>query len=425
MADRSILEYSGKKILQSELTKHSAGAIAVDTRLLPIKSSDNLDKLEKENPWLKTTKLVAKPDQLIKRRGANKLLLLNADWAEAKAWLKAHFNKEITIDGITDSLTSFLVEPFVPHKPEFEYYLAIRSVREGDQILFFRQGGVEVGHVEEKAVKLTIPTLSSIDDFDLIKLLLQEIGEERRERIQAFLKATFKAYRNAGFTFLEINPFCLSADGVIVPLDMAARLDDTAIIECEAIWGDLEFPPAFGQRAKPEEAKIREMDANTGASLKFSLLNPKGRVWTLVAGGGASVVYTDTIADLGHGGELANYGEYSGNPTDEETYEYTKTVLSLMTKEADAKGRNKVLLIGGGIANFTDVAKTFRGIIQAIRECQDDLKRVKTKIYVRRGGPNYKEGLKAMEALGKETDLPIEVYGPETHMTRIVRLALS
>ncbi len=35
-----------------------------------------------------------------------------------------------------------------------------------------------------------------------------------------------------------------------------------------------------------------------------------GRVWTMIAGGGASVAYADTISDLGFGAELANYGEY-------------------------------------------------------------------------------------------------------------------
>lgn len=37
-----------------------------------------------------------------------------------------------------------------------------------------------------------------------------------------------------------------------------------------------------------------------------------------------------------------------------------------MTAEPD--GRKRVLLIGGGIANFTDVAATFNGIIRALRE---------------------------------------------------------
>ena len=33
----------------------------------------------------------------------------------------------------------------------------------------------------------------------------------------------------------------------------------------------------------------------TSASLKFTVLNPKGRTWTMVAGGGASVINADTV----------------------------------------------------------------------------------------------------------------------------------
>ncbi len=61
----------------------------------------------------------------------------------------------------------------------------------------------------------------------------------------------------------------------------------------------------------------------------------------------------------------------------------------------------KVLLIGGGVANFTNVAATFHGIIRAIREYQEALKAHSVQIYVRRGGPNYQEGLRAMQKLGK------------------------
>lgn len=35
---------------------------------------------------------------------------------------------------------------------------------------------------------------------------------------------------------------------------------------------------------------------------------------------------------------------------------------------ANPDGHKRVLLIGGGIANFTDVAATFNGIIRALRE---------------------------------------------------------
>jgi ATP citrate (pro-S)-lyase len=85
----------------------------------------------------------------------------------------------------------------------------------------------------------------------------------------------------------------------------------------------------------------------------------------------------------------------------------------------------KILIIGGGIANFTNVAATFKGIIRALKEFKAPLIAHSVKIYVRRGGPNYQEGLKAMRLLGESLGVPIKVYGPDTHITEIVPLALG
>jgi ATP citrate (pro-S)-lyase len=97
---------------------------------------------------------------------------------------------------------------------------------------------------------------------------------------------------------------------------------------------------------------IASLDAKTGASLKLTVLNPTGRVWTLVAGGGASVVYADAIAAAGFASELANYGEYSGAPSESQTYLYARTVLDLMLR-VPKHPEGRILFIGGGIANFT------------------------------------------------------------------------
>lgn len=143
-----------------------------------------------------------------------------------------------------------------------------------------------------------------------------------------------------------------------------------------------------------------------------------------MAGGGASVAYSDAIAALGFAHELANYGEYSGAPSEAQTYEYAKTVLDLMTRGAP-RADGKVLFIGGGIANFTNVAATFKGIIKAVEERADGLAAHHVSIYIRRGGPNYQEGLSLMRELGARLALPIHVFGPETHITAIVPMALS
>ncbi|MEM2870192.1 MAG: ATP citrate lyase citrate-binding domain-containing protein [Thermoplasmata archaeon] len=422
MAQKAIREADGKKMMARLLKDYTGGKYALEDKYIKIGPETDLENVPVENPWVKTEKLVVKPDQLIKRRGKSKLLLLNATWEEAKNWIKERMGKEITVSNVTGVLDHFIVEPFIPHKEEDEYYVAIVSVRDGDTIMFYHQGGINVGDVDAKAEKWMAP----IDTFptaeEIEKRLLGKVPKERRALLAGFIEGLFKFYADLNFAYLEINPIVVVGDK-IYPLDLAAKLDDTAEFESGEKWGPIEFPSPFGRTLSKEEAYIEELDSKTGASLKLTVLNPKGRIWTMVAGGGASVIYSDTITDLGYMHEMANYGEYSGDPNEEFTYLYARTILDLMTREPNPKG--KYLLIGGGIANFTDVANTFKGIIRALKEYKQKLIENKVKIYVRRGGPNYQEGLRMMRELGNELGVPIEVYGPETHMTKIVSMALK
>lgn len=104
---------------------------------------------------------------------------------------------------------------------------------------------------------------------------------------------------------------------------------------------------------------------------------------------------------------------------------------------------------------------SLQGIIRALEEYRKHLLEHKVTIHVRRGGPNYQEGLRKMKEtglfhhlsyhisfhllilsfslsndfapcqklnvyfLGSRLNLPIHVYGPETHMTGIVAAALG
>lgn len=222
---------------------------------------------------------------------------------------------------------------------------------------------------------------------------------------------------------MEINPLVVTDTSIYI-LDLAAKIDSTADFICRPKWGEIDYPPPFGRDALPEEAYIADLDAKSGASLKLTILNRNGRIWTMVAGGGASVIYSDTICDLGGADELANYGEYSGAPSEQQTYEYAKTILNLMTS-SPKHPKGKILITGGGIANFTNVAATFRGIITALREFQPKLVEHNISIYVRRAGPNYQEGLRKMREIGNTLGIPLFVFGPETHMTAICGMALG
>jgi len=422
MAQRGIREFDGKRMLAKYWSEYISKEFSFPGKVVLVDPKTKLDDLPKKYKWLNTEKLVVKPDQLFGKRGKHGLIKANANFAEVKKWIKERMNKETKVGKVTDKLTHFLIEPYIPHKGEF--YTAIKSNRDGDTIYFSNHGGVDIESVWNTVAEIQIGVGENIDKVKIESKLPKDTPNDKKKMFSDFIKGLYKFYKDLNYAYLEINPFVVSGKD-IVPLDLVARIDDTGHFESSNRWGDLTFPAPFGRKLSPEENYIKEMDEKSGASLKLTVLNPKGRVWTMVAGGGGSVIYTDTIVDLGYRDELANYGEYSGNPTTDQTYEYAKTILDLMTRKKDPKGRPKFLLVGGGIANFTDVAKTFTGITMALRDYKKKLKDTNVKIYVRRGGPNYQEGLRIMRELGKELGVPIDVYGPETHMTRIVNMALE
>ena len=428
MSAKAVREYHGKKLLARHVALVSNNRHVIDDRSVLITPQTDLEALLQDESWLTDTPLVVKPDQLIKRRGKAGLVGIQLDWDGTKNWIAHRMQKDLQIEHAVGQLDHFIVEPFVAHEQSDEYYICIQSHRDGEEILFCAEGGVDVGDVDAKAARLSV----DIDDNDSLtppriiqSLLLQQQGvpDERQESLASFIHALFVVYRKLNFVYMEINPIVYTADGTIVPLDLAAKIDETAAFLCASDWGHLDFPAPFGRQEFPEEAHIRELDSKTGASLKLTILNHAGRIWTMVAGGGASVVYADTISDLGFGHELANYGEYSGAPSTEATFEYAKTLIGLMTRDKDSRG--KIFIIGGGIANFTDVAATFTGLIKALTAYQEDLKRNQVKIWVRRAGPNYQEGLQLMRQCATETGLEIHIYGPETHITAVVPLALG
>lgn len=61
---------------------------------------------------------------------------MNLNNANICKWWKDHFQKETTIGKQVGKLTTFLIEPFVPHTEE--YYVAIKIERDHDVIYFSR-----------------------------------------------------------------------------------------------------------------------------------------------------------------------------------------------------------------------------------------------------------------------------------------------
>jgi succinyl-CoA synthetase beta subunit len=326
------------------------------------------------------TNLVVKVDQGIKKRGLQGLVKVNVTASDIPAVINTWSQQ---------GWSSFLIEPVIEHAPDVERYLALERVRTGWQVSFSKVGGVDIESHWDQVQSLTYP------ETPLPK------------ELSTFITSLLPKLDAHHISFLEMNPVILRGPEVI-PLDMACEVDDTGST----------LPTIPDKSRSQAEAEVAKLDASTPASLKFKLLNPDGSIWVLLSGGGASLVLADEVADQGMGKELANYGEYSGAPTDDDVYSYTKIIAGqLLSSKRQGK---KAIVIAAGIANFTDVAKTFKGIIRALSEVKSELLKAKVKVFVRRGGPNEAKGLKLMGDFLTGAGIPHIIHHHETPLTQVI-----
>lgn len=67
-------------------------------------------------------------------------------------------NRSVTVNGCTGPITTFLIEPFVPHSEEF--YLSITSTRSGWEVAFSEAGGIHIEEVRSAEGKAKGETIS-------------------------------------------------------------------------------------------------------------------------------------------------------------------------------------------------------------------------------------------------------------------------
>ena len=198
-----------------------------------------------------------KPDQLIKRRGKLGLVKTNLTWDDAKSAAAQLLGKQIQVENVTGTINCLILEPM--HAFTNEYYLCIHSLRDCDEMLFHHQGGVDVGNVDEKALKLKIPVGSAASAQDISSSLLSQVSTEDATKLADFFVELYKLYVALAFTYLEINPIVVNEDGCVTPLDLAAKVDLTAQYDVGSLWGEIEMPPPFGRESTKEEAHIAAM----------------------------------------------------------------------------------------------------------------------------------------------------------------------
>lgn len=392
MARKKISEFKAKEILHKVLDLSYSG-ISYDSL---VDDGSKLDQLDSSK------KYVLKVDEGVKKRMKNGLVALNKTPQELKDEIKKLQEKDYT---------HFIIEPFVSHDNASEKYSSIERVREGLRVLYSEKGGIEVEENAEAIKKIEIGRASSTSEVSSISGAL---GLEEKVLIKML-----EAFDNFHFSFLEINPLVVE-NSKFYFLDIAAEVDSAGEFFVHGAWGERDFRTP-GHKTE-EEKNVDLLSQKSQASFMLNVLNPNGSIFMLLSGGGASIVLADEGYNLGFGKELANYGEYSGNPNAEEVYLYTKNILDLLLRSNAPK---KVLLIGGGVANFTNIGTTFKGVIKALDEKKEDLQKQNVKVFVRRGGPNQKEGLAMMEKFLKENDLYGMVTDQRTTLPEIVQAAIG
>lgn len=381
MARERISEYKAKKMILGDA-------------YLGMSLSSSTDSLLNTIPF---EACVVKVDQGVKKRFVQGLVAVNVapkDVSEIiKKWEGLGYSK-------------FLLEEYVHHDATEERYLSFERVRDGIRVLWVEEGGIDV-----ESVSGSINSFLLSDNASINVLIAKGIPQSFLDRVQTLIMDEY-------VSFIEINPIIITLHGPIL-LDAAVLVDGAGAFFARA-WNvnDIILPPS----KYPEEATVVTLQRSTAASLKLNVINPDGSLFFLLSGGGGSIVILDAVHERGLGKSIGNFGEYSGGPTREETYLYTKQVLSCMLR---SKSPRKALVIAGGVANFTDVLQTFQGVIDAISEVAPEMRDANILVFVRRGGPNESAGLLAMETFLKKEGLYGAVYGSDVIITQAVMDAIE
>lgn len=336
------------------------------------------------------THYVVKVDQGIKKRGKQGLLLLHVAAHDVMPAAKTLSDK---------GFSRFLVEPMIGH--DQEHYVSFERIRQGIMMSYSPRGGIDVeDHAEE------------IQQF-----VLQDTLADNLPLPSSFIDHVIKVMNQEHISFVEINPLVF-VDETPQMLDAAVLVDSEAPRTVH--WSDDDIVSASQQSG--EEKAIKELAESSTAAFSFSLLNKDAPIWLLLSGGGASITIADEANNYNQANKIGNYGEYSGGPTLDETYLYTCEIIKALLSSTAKK---KALVIAGGVANFTDVRSTFKGIAKALEHYKPRLQSDNVRVFVRRGGPNEREGLSELQLYLDSSKLLGSVHGSESLLTLPIIEALE
>lgn len=328
--------------------------------------------------------VVIKAQVLSGKRGKNNGILFCDNVDEVVNAVDVLFSKEVN----NQYVATILMEEKIDIKEEQYLSISYDTSTRSPVCLYSKKGGMDIEDVDDKDISKNILNVTQ----------KKVVIKDAPKKVQDIANKLYNCFLQEDVRSIEINPLVLTKDEDWVAADAKVALDDDAMYRHK----ERQYPPRsmMGRPPTKREVDAARIDSGEkyyrGTASKYIELD--GDVGVMFSGGGASIAAMDALL---HAGLFpANYTEYSGNPPREKVYKLTKVVLS--------KPNIKALWITGAVANSTDIAETFKGIIEALDEAN-----WKKPIVIRRAGPNDKEAMKCMQACADRNGFELHMSGKE------------
>ncbi|MBI5728896.1 MAG: hypothetical protein HY983_01450 [Candidatus Magasanikbacteria bacterium] len=393
----NLYEWEGKELLK----KHG---IATPKGVVVRRGDDFVSKYTE----LGAKEVVVKAQVLSGKRGKNNGIKFCSSVDEVKRACEQLFSTNIR----GQYVAAVLIEEKLVIAGEHYFSIVYDTTTKQPMLIYSEAGGGDIEEVDEKNIGKYLLDIRQETPSSVLPLIGEgESGNVAPSPIRggvgggvsAFVQSLWTCFLTEDTRQIEINPLVKTADGRWVAADAKIALDEDAFYRHEE-WKNLEPRTMMGRLPTERELAVKKIDEGEGyyRGTAGKYIEMDGDIAILFSGGGASIANMDALIKAGL--KPANYTEYSGNPPREKVAALAKIVLS--------KPGLKGLWIAGGVANFTNIAETFQGIVDAF----DEIKPM-YPIVVRRAGPFEEEGMRLMKECAERNGLTIQFFGKEKSMS--------
>ena len=233
-----------------------------------VTSVEELGKLGHVNEWLKKSKLVVKAHEALGSRFKLGLVKVGLDLKEAEAATKEMIGRQV--GSIT--VSQVIVSEMIPHKEE--YYCAVKSTREGTDVLVANCGGIEVESNWDRVKRLAVE-VGQQPSGEALERLAKDAGFTGAllKKMAEFAGKMFACFDSEDAQYLEVNPVVLREhDHELIALDAVTLLDGDAKFR-HPDW-NFAFAAEFGRAYSTHEMEVMAVDSKIKGSVKLAMAPP-------------------------------------------------------------------------------------------------------------------------------------------------------